>query len=552
MVRRALKAIIGGGLFVALGVGGAQAYFADGPDFAIRGGAATTTLQLELGPVEIAIRDRLGLLEAATSLVERDIAGVIEFYEARGFLPAWTNGGGLTPGAVALIDRLAAADADGLDPRAYRTPSQYSGGTPIALAVADIMMSMAVAAYTREASAGRLDPRAVSREIDLSPDYPDVAIAVRSVAVAADQVAALDGFNPIHPDYLALRAELARLRDEDPVERIVIPTGPTLRLGDEGERVAVLRQRLDLEATDGEVAIFDEDLKAAVIEFQGVARLVTDGIVGPATIGALNGPNIDPVAEIIANMERWRWLPHDFGEFYVHVNVPEFMVRIVADDEVHHEPRVVVGKVSSRTTIFSDEIEHFIVNPFWYVPASIIAAEYMPILRSDPGYFNRNNYDVFARWNGTVSQVNPVQIDWSRLSASDVSMRQRPGPGNALGRIKFMFPNSHAIYLHDTPSKSLFQRDVRSFSHGCVRVMNPIDFADALLLLEQFDRSGLEALFGNTERQVNLDTHIPVHITYFTAVIDEAGNVQFKGDLYGYSATVRDQLGIGDAQIAAN
>jgi murein L,D-transpeptidase YcbB/YkuD len=279
---------------------------------------------------------------------------------------------------------------------------------------------------------------------------------------------------------------------------------------------------------------------------------VTDGIGGPATIGALNGPNIDPVGEIIANMERWRWLPHDFGEFYVHVNIPEFMVRIVADDEVHHETRVVVGKVSNRTTIFSDEIEHFIVNPFWYVPASIIAAEYMPILRSDPGYFNRNNYDVFARWNGTVSQVNPVQIDWSRLSASDVSMRQRPGPGNALGRIKFMFPNSHAIYLHDTPSKSLFQRDVRSFSHGCVRVMNPMDFADALLLLEQFDRSGVEALFGNTERQINLDNHIPVHITYFTAVIDEAGNVQFKGDIYGYSATVRDQLGIGDAQIAAN
>jgi murein L,D-transpeptidase YcbB/YkuD len=229
------------------------------------------------------------------------------------------------------------------------------------------------------------------------------------------------------------------------------------------------------------------------------------------------------------------------------------MVRIFEDGEAVHETRVIVGLRSNKTPIFSDEIEHLIVNPFWYVPASIVADEMMAILRSDPNYFNRNNFDVFVNWQGRTQQVNPVQVDWSRLTASQISMRQRPGDGNALGRIKFMFPNSHAVYLHDTPSKSLFQRDVRTFSHGCIRVMNPMDFADALLTRDpDWNADRLTTLFGAQERQVDLATHIPVHITYFTAVVDESGTVQFKSDIYGYSAAVRQALELDDTVVAGN
>ena len=551
MSKTAKTAVMVGGLFAAIQVGSAEAYFADSPEFAIRGGAATAVLQIELSPVQKEIRSQLADLSGGNALTQRDAEGVIAFYESRGFEPAWASDGSLTPDAQAIIARLGDAAADGLDPSAYTTPPMRAGAGAKAnitlLARTDILLSVAVAAYTREAYAGRIDPRTISSDIDLDPHYPDPAAALASVATSTDAVSTLEGFNPSHPGYLALRDELARIRGEVEEERIAIPAGPTLRLGDEDDRVPILRARFELPVPADEAAIvYDEALMSAVEDFQGAAGLVTDGIVGPNTLGALNGgPAVDPEAEIIANMERWRWEPREFGSFYVQVNVPEFMVRIVDEDEVIHETRVVVGKRSNRTAIFSDEIEHMMVNPFWYVPASIIAAEYMPVLRSDPGYFVRNNYDVYARYGGSVQQVNPYEINWSMLSPSDVSMRQRPGPGNALGQIKFIFPNSHAIYLHDTPSKSLFQRDVRAFSHGCVRVMNPMEFADALLSqTDGLNAAAVTALFGDREQQVKLDTHIPVHITYFTAVVDADGRVQFKGDIYGFSAEVRSRLGL--------
>lgn len=562
MIARALGAVLGGGLIVVLSSSGAAAYFADGPEFALRGGAASVTLQAELGPVELAIRSQLDDLTGDTQLTQRDADGVIAFYEARGYQPAWTADGALTERAIALIERIAAADTDGLDPLAYDTPRVDLGAHGAldagAIAAAEIQMSMAVAAYTREAYAGRLDPRTIgpagTNDIDIRPHYPDTAAALSAVATDEDAVATLEGYNPQQAGYVALRNELARLRGEEQVARIIIPDGATLRLGDEDPRVALLRERLELPLPGDENAnLFDDVVQAAVREFQGNAGLVADGIVGPNTIGALNGPNIDPVAEVIANMERWRWAPRELGDYYVMVNIPEFMVRIVSDGTVIHETRVVVGQTTHRTPVFSDEIETIAVNPFWYVPASIVAAEYMPVLRSDPGYFNRNGYDVFLYYNGAAHLVDPTQVAWGQVSPSQVSMRQRPGPGNALGQIKFLFPNSHSVYLHDTPSKSLFQYDVRAYSHGCVRVMNPMDFADALLSRDpNLGVAQLQALFGDQERLVNLDQHIPINIVYFTAVVDETGTVQFKNDIYGYSAIVRDRLGLNSTIVAAN
>jgi len=549
--------MLGGALIATVPFSGAGAYFVDSPEFAERGGAAAITLQTELGPVELAIRAALLDLVGEGPLGERDVAGVVAFYEARAFQPAWTADGALTPGAIAIIDRIAMADTDGLDPSDYVTPrtSFGRGATPSSAAIADaeIMLSLAVAAYTRDAFAGRVDPRTISPDIDIEPHYPNTLAALNAVATGLDPVEILEGYNPQHAGYIALREELARIRTEELEVQVVVPEGPTLRLGDEDERVAILRVRLEVPAPDEAINIYDETLMSAVREFQVAAGLVADGIVGPNTLGALNGPSVNPEAEIIANMERWRWVPRDLSDYYVNVNIPEFMVRIVEDGEVFHETRVVVGLRSNKTPVFSDEIEHLIVNPFWYVPASIVADEMMPLLRSDPNYFNRNNFDVFVNWQGRTQQVNPVQVDWSRLSASQISMRQRPGAGNALGQIKFMFPNSHAVYLHDTPSKSLFQRDVRAYSHGCIRVMDPMDFADALLSHNpDWDADRLRTLFGTQERQVDLDTHIPVHITYFTAVIDESGTVQFKTDIYGYSAAVRQVLGLDDTVVAGN
>lgn len=561
MIRNVLGVALGSAAILAIGSVSAEAYFTTGTEFEARGGAAAVSTQLQLGPLEQAISDALGAEPAEGELAARDLAGVLAFYQANAFNPVWIEDGVLNETALTAIARLGDAAADGLNPAAYLTPPTDFGIAPAwspwepvftpptieKIAAAEIAMSLAVAAYTREAYAGRIDPRTVADDIDVAPHYPDTAAALRLVAAAEDPAEALDSYNPTHEGYIALRNELARIRKDDAIAQIIVPEGPTLRLGDEDERVAILRARLEVPMPEDETShVFDETLAVAVREFQQNAGLVSDGIVGPNTLGALNGPAIDPESELIANMERWRWLPRDLGDYRVMVNVPEFMVRIVDEGTVIHETRVVVGQRSNRTPIFSDEMEHLVVNPYWYVPASIIAAEYMPVLRSDPGYFVRNNFDVFARWNGAVQQVNPYEVDWSQLSASQVSMRQRPGGGNALGRIKFMFPNSHAVYLHDTPSKSLFERDVRAFSHGCVRVMNPMDFADALLSHEpEWDAARLETLFGNTERQVDLATHIPVHITYFTAVADDDGNILYKNDIYGHGARVIALLGLG-------
>ncbi|MCC6737285.1 MAG: L,D-transpeptidase family protein [Bauldia sp.] len=553
-MRRIVGIIVGGSLLAGIPTA-SLAYFAEDTAFTARNaGAASLVRQSELGTVETAIRSALAALEGANANLQYDIDGIRAFYAERGFAPAWIVRGRLSADARAIIARLGEAADDGLDPAAYAPPDPDFGMTASLsadmIAAAEIEMSVAVAAYVREAYAGRLDPRALDPNLDMDRHLPNIAAALADIGAADDGVAALAAYNPQHPGYVALRAALAEARGAPAIARVVIPAGPTLRPGDTDERVGLLRTRLDVATVTTEPSVYDETLVQAVRAFQTRAGLIVDGIIGPNTIGALNGPAVDPVGEIIANMERYRWLPRDLGSYYVQVNIPEYLVRIFDRGEEVWETRVVVGQPANETPVFSDRMEYFVVNPYWNVPPSIVANELLPQLRADPGYFVRGAFDVFYRGN----LVDPYSVNWYAVTAGQVSIRQRPGPSNALGQIKFMFPNSHNVYLHDTPSKSLFQRDARAFSHGCVRVMNPMDFAEALLRYEEsVSRQSLEAMFGPTERQVNLNHPINVHLTYFTAVFDDAGNLQFKPDIYGHSARVREALGLGDgaAVVAA-
>jgi L,D-transpeptidase YcbB len=201
-----------------------------------------------------------------------------------------------------------------------------------------------------------------------------------------------------------------------------------------------------------------------------------------------------------------------------------------------HETRVIVGSPKNRTPTFSHVIDHFIVNPYWNVPASIVAEEMLPEARRNRSYFARHGYQVFARVNGRYRQINPYWVDWYRVGARRISVRQVPGDSNALGRIKFMFPNQHSVYLHDTPSKKLFQRDERALSHGCVRVQNPLDFADAILPVAapEWNSTRIEKLFGKKERRVNLERPVPVHLAYFTVAVGDDGELRRFDDIYGY------------------
>jgi murein L,D-transpeptidase YcbB/YkuD len=238
-------------------------------------------------------------------------------------------------------------------------------------------------------------------------------------------------------------------------------------------------------------------------------------------------------------------MPRDLGRFYANVNIPQFEVILHRDGAIVHSTRVVVGKPANRTPIFGDEIEHVIVNPYWNVPSSITTKEMWPEIVSDPGSLTRQNYEVFANVGGRFREVDPLMVDWFTVNPRQIQIRQRPGAGNALGNIKFMFPNSHDVYLHDTPSKSLFQRDYRAFSHGCIRVMNPMEFADALLAEEpDLTVAKIKKLIGGRETRLDMSRHVPVYLTYFTAWVDEDGKLQLRSDLYGHDAKVRKALGL--------
>jgi murein L,D-transpeptidase YcbB/YkuD len=480
-------------------------------------------------------------------LNKRDAAAVAEFYAARNYSPAWLPDGVMTDKARALIVRIAAADTDGLDPSAYLLPSvdlgKYGKAQTQFTASADVMLSQAIAVYAREAYAGRIDPADVSSNIGYERHLPDLIEALTAVAGSDEPAATLAAYNPQHPEFLALRDRLAELRAAEKAKKpLEVPAGVTLKPGAADYRVGFLRKRLGASSAVEAPEIYDEAVVETVKTFQAGAGLKPDGIVGPRTYAALNADPVDPVPLILVNMEKWRWMPRDLGRYYVRVNVPNFTVDIHKDGDIIHTTRIVVGKPHQQTPIFSDEIDHIVVNPAWNVPASIAMKEMLPAARSNPGALR--GYQVFALIKGRYRAVDPRFINWRTVDMRKIQIRQPPGERNALGKIKFMFPNPYAVYLHDTPSKSLFERDYRAFSHGCMRVMEPMEFADALLS-EEADLSAayLKKLFGGSEKRVNLTKKVPVHITYFTAWIGESGALEMRDDLYGHDARIENALG---------
>lgn len=359
---------------------------------------------------------------------------------------------------------------------------------------------------------------------------------LRRVSSATDVAVALDGFNPPHEafEHLKIALAAARREAEPPADAPEpVPAGPTLKLGVTDERVAILRRRLAL--PDGlEPDLYDETVQAAVRAFQSGNGLVPDGVLGALTLRTLNGgPRrpADRAAVILANMERWRWMPRDLGRAHVFVDITGYTAAVVRDGAVGYRTRVVVGTPTTPTPVFSDTIRFIVVNPYWNVPLSIASKEMLPAIRANPaGYFSKRNYEVVV--DGKV--VSPAAVAWNEATIRRVRIRQRPGVDNALGAIKFMFPNEHAVYLHDTPSKALFERNRRDFSHGCVRVQDPIRFAESLLAEDpNLTARRIERSIGGREMRFDLKTPVPVHLAYFTAVADAGGRIELRPDIYG-------------------
>ena len=302
-----------------------------------------------------------------------------------------------------------------------------------------------------------------------------------------------------------------------------------------------LRTRLGV-AGDPSDTVYDPALVDAVKAFQAKHELSPDGVVGSQTVAALNGGAKVTVNDIIANMERWRWLPRDLGRTFIMVNIPEFAVRIWQDGRMIHRTKVVTGKPETPTPVFSDNMEYVVINPAWNVPPSIVRNEMLPLLASDPDAITRQGLEVLV--NGRV--VDPYEVYGA--DPGSISFRQPPGERNALGRIKFMFPNQHYVYLHDTPSRLLFQRDVRAFSHGCIRVYEPLKFGEVVFGLglpgESWPPSRIESMFGGEEHIINFRQQFPVHVVYFTAMVDDTGALVVRDDVYRHNAQVKALLGL--------
>ncbi|MCW5721870.1 MAG: L,D-transpeptidase family protein, partial [Devosia sp.] len=423
-----------------------------------------------------------------------------------------------------------------------------NSGDAAALAKLETAFSAAVLRYADHLHNGRIKPQSISELLDIKPKSIDTAALLERLAKSQDPGPILAELEPRHPEFLALKTALAHFDDSAATRPTPIAEGPVLKPGNSDQRVSAIRVRLELPAATG--LVYDAELVAAVKAFQERLGLEVDGVIGPATIAALNGGAATRREDILANMERWRWMPSELGAFNVFVNIPEFRLAINRDGKEEFTTRVVVGTTKNQTPIFSDNIRHLVVNPYWNVPSSIIRGEIAPAVLRNPGYIDKQNMDLL--YNGTA--VSPWQVDWSQVSTSNFPfrVRQRPGPGNALGQVKFLFPNKHDVYLHDTPSKGLFSRSYRAFSHGCVRVQDPMAFADALMANEpNISRASLEAMFGPNERWVNPQTQIPVHLTYFTLRADADGTLRSYGDVYGHHEKLIAAMGLASASQPA-
>ena len=480
--------------------------------------------------LKAALEARPGLQGSAGLLHRREREAIAAFYALRDFAPLWWRDGRQSAEAAPVIDRLRHAADDGIDLKTL--PRKLLPATDDEIASADIALTDAVVAYGRQASGSRVDPHMISRLIGEEPEVAEPAVILALVANAGEGAGdALQKFNPQQKAYDALRGKLLQLRHgrTAALSNSTIPAGPVLRPGMRDPRVPLIRARLSVDdalVPEIQNLVYDTKMAAAVADFQKANGLPASGILTASTVAALSGNQSSHLeAEIIANMERWRWMPRDLGESRIDVNIPDYEAVVIENGAVAHRTRVVVGKEETPTPIFSETMKFLIVNPYWNVPQSIIRKEMLPKAAGDPHYFSRLGYEVFTR-------------------AGHLVVRQPPGERNALGRIKFMFPNDFSVYMHDTPMRKLFAASKRAFSHGCVRVDNPFQFAETVLGRDNgWSEQRVKKLIGGKERYVYLPKPLPVHLEYFTAYVDDLGELHLRDDVYGYSRKVRAALG---------
>ena len=487
------------------------------------------------------IRDVLSTKAESIFVSKAERAAVQSFYQGRSFAPLWLDKGVENARAKSAMARLNGADADGLEAKDYRTP-KFAELSADALAEADLKLTQTVLAFARHLQAGRFPYNKVSsNNIQLPQAPPDPATVLAKMVEAADAGKALDEYSPPHEAYRRLKAKLAEMRAKSASPQHDIAEGPLLKLNAKSPmqdpRVPSLRERLGVpgEASD---SAYDATLAAAVRKFQQANELPATGNLDPRTIKELNGPVKDKQIDlVIANMERWRWYPRDLGPNHVIVNQPDFTLKVIHDGTQIWTTKVVIGDTSpgKQTPLLSETMRSITVNPTWNVPPSIVNSEYIPAMQRDPWALQRMGLLVSYNSDGSIHISQP------------------PGGPNVLGRLRFNLPNRFLVYQHDTNEKFMFASDVRTFSHGCMRIQDPAKYAEVLLNLarpsEHWTVDRVTRLYSGGEQDIALPpAAIWVHVTYQSAFVDDSGKLQVRRDVYGLDnrtlAAVRSERGV--------
>jgi murein L,D-transpeptidase YcbB/YkuD len=478
---------------------------------------------------------------------------VKSFYRVREFKLAWFKKNTIVPQAEKMLEVITKAAEEGLDPADYRladldklfkelraSKRDFDKFTEIQKEL-DVVLTGTYFLWASDYYRGLVVPNE-NKEIEWDVKQNKIRLdgALMTVLGERESHYPYESFSPLHDEYSRLKASLAEYR------KIQLSGGwptvagsPKLKRLQSSNVIQAIRKRLGMPETEG--SVYNDEVFDAVQKFQAIQGLKPDGVLGAETVKIMNISVNDRIKQIILNMERWRWIPRSFEPDYLLVNIPEYKLYVYEAGKEKLSMNVIVGKAINNTPVFNDKMEYIVLSPYWNVPFSIIKEELAPKIASNSSYLDRLDMEVVTSGG---EKINPGSINWKNLTEENWKyvLRRRPGPKNDLGDVKFIFPNSNAIYLHDTPRDELFSQTKRGFSHGCVRVERPMELAEYLLRNSgDWSRSKLiETIAKREEKKVPLKEFLPVYLVYFTAWTDENGQVHFRDDIYGHDKTLAE------------
>jgi L,D-transpeptidase YcbB len=499
------------------------------------------------------------------ALINRDLCLAVMYHET-GSKPLWISETGPDSLATTILKFLMKSEEEGLNPEKYNIgeiSDLWAATIPTSLARLDTLLTYNLVKYIHDVSYGQIQSLTLDNTVftEAGEISFDVVAALKNALAAPDLAVYLASLAPAHKHYQGLKTALKVYRSIAASGGWKqIPQGATLRPGETDDRLQLIYKRMlapGIPPTPPpETKVYGNPLQKAVARFQQLSGIGADGVIGPQTLIAMNVPASRLVEQIIVNMARWRWQAHELGKKYVLINIADYNLTAFKDDEMVLNFPVIIGQLQHQTPVFSDSIKYIEFNPYWNITPSIARNEELPHLKKNPRYLTDRHVRLFSSWDADATELDSTTMNWNQVSPSRMAgykLRQDPGPWNALGRIKFVFPNKYSIYMHDTPAHDLFSRTKRDFSHGCIRLSNPL--ALAIFALEDqgkgWTREKIESAFDSGKRMtINLNPPVPIHITYQTTWVDKDGQIHFNRDIYSRDERLFKALLNGDDKIA--